>query len=99
MCVCMIVEVLYAFPIMFTIVHFTHVLLCNHYSASQFLFSTRDLGDFTGFEGHSRMVMCQGGEPDTSEFQFSCICMNLCCSGCENACMANGMLCTAANLA
>ena len=27
-----------------------------------------DLWDVTGFEGHSGMGMCQGGEPDTGEF-------------------------------
>ena len=41
--------------------------------------------------------VCQGGEPDTGEFQLSSICMNACCSGCENGCMVNGTCATAAN--
>ena len=43
------------------------------------------------------MGMCQGGEPDTGEFQYSSICMNVCCSACENGCLVNGMCATAAN--
>ena len=42
--------------------------------SSQFQSSTRDLGDVTGFEGHSGVGMCQGGKHDTSEFQLSSIC-------------------------
>ena len=55
--------------------------------SSQSQSSTGDLGDVTGFEGHSGVGMCQGGEPDTGEFQFSSICINLCCSACENGCV------------
>ena len=43
----------------------------------QSLSSIEDLGDVTGFEGHSGVGVCQGGEPDT---QYSSICMNVCCS-------------------
>ena len=45
--------------------------------------------DFTGFEGHSGMVMCQGGEPDTD--------MNFCCSTCENGFAVDGTCGTVAN--
>ena len=31
--------------------------------------------------------MCQGGEPDTGEFQYSSVCMNVCCSACEIGCV------------
>ena len=40
--------------------------------------------------------MCQGGEPDTGEFQLSSICMNVCCSACENECVVNGTCAMAA---
>ena len=61
--------------------------------SSQFQSSTGDLGDVAGFEGHSGVGMCQGGEPDTD---YS-ICMNVCCSACENACVVDGTCATAAN--
>ena len=56
---------------------------------SQSQSSTGDLGDVTGFEG---IGMCQGGEPDTD---YS-ICMNVCCSACENGCVVDGTCATAA---
>ena len=40
--------------------------------------TTRDLGDFTGVEGQSGKIMCQGGKPDTSKLHSSYIGMNLC---------------------
>ena len=58
--------------------------------SSQSQSSTRDVGDVTGFEGHS-------GEPDTGEFQYSSICVNACCSTCENECLVDGMCATMAN--
>ena len=56
--------------------------------------STKDLGDVTGFEGHSGVGVCQGGEPDT---QYSSICMNVYCSTYENGCVVDGTCATAAN--
>ena len=41
-------------------------------------------------------AQCQGGEPDTDEFQFSSI-MKICCSACENRCMVDGKCNTLAN--
>ena len=62
--------------------------------SSQFLSSTENLGNVIGFEGHSGVGVCQGAEPDT---QYSSICMNVCCSAYENACMVDGMYAKAAN--
>ena len=56
--------------------------------------STEDLGGVTGFEGHSGIGMCQGGEPDT---RYSSICMNVCCSAYENQCVVDGTCATVAN--
>ena len=61
--------------------------------SSQSQFSTGDLGDVATFEGHSGVGLCQGGEADTD---YS-ICMNVCCSACENGCVIDGMCATAAN--
>ena len=46
---------------------------------------------------HIGVVMCPGGEPDTGEFQFSSICMNVCCSACDNRCMVDGRCAMVAN--
>ena len=62
--------------------------------SSQSLSSTKDMGDVTGFEGHRGVGVCQRGETDT---QYSSICMNVCCSTCENGCLVDGMCATAAN--
>ena len=48
-------------------------------------------------KGYSGVVMCQGGEPDTGHFQLSSICMNVCCSACENECMVDDTCATAVN--
>ena len=54
-------------------------------------------GILLGLRGTVVWVMCQGGEPDTGEFQLSSIYMNVCCSACENGCMVDGTCATAAN--
>ena len=61
--------------------------------SSQSQSSTGDLGDVAGFERHSGVGMCQEGEPDAD---YS-ICMNVCCSACENGCVVDGTCATAAN--
>ena len=75
----------------------THKVKLYGDDSSQCQSSTEDLGNVTGFEGHSVVGMCQGGEPDTGEFQYSSICMNVCRSACENGCMVDGTCATAAN--
>ena len=40
---------------------------------SQAQSSTWDLEDFTGIEGQSGKIMCQGGKPDTGKFHSSYI--------------------------
>ena len=59
--------------------------------SSQSQTSTGDSGDVTGLRGHSGEDMCQGGEPDTGEFQYSSVCVNVCCFACDNGCMVDGM--------
>ena len=61
--------------------------------SSQSQSSTGDLGDVAGFERHSGVGICQGGEPGAD---YS-ICMNVCCSTCENGCVVDSMCATAAN--
>ena len=66
----------------------------NDDDSSQSLSSTEDLGDVTGFEGHSGIGVYQGGEPDS---QYSSIHMNVCCSAYENGCMVDGTCATVVN--
>ena len=59
--------------------------------------TTGDLGDFTGVEGPSGKIMCQGGKPDTGKFHSSYIGMNVifvCGSAYENGCVVDGMCAT-----
>ena len=48
-------------------------------------------GDFTGIEGQSGKIMCQGGKPDTGKFHSSYIGMSVCGSAYENGCVVDGM--------
>ena len=69
---------------------------CDDSSQSQS--STRDLGDFTGVEGQSGKIMCQGGKPDTGHIgHLMYIRMNVCGSAYENGCVVDGMYATAAD--
>ena len=44
---------------------------------------------FTGIEGQSGRIMCQGSKPDTGKFHSSYIGMNVCGSAYENGCMVD----------
>ena len=44
-------------------------------SRSQFL--TEDMGDCTGIEWHSVMVMCQGGESGTGNYMYDWMLLHL----------------------
>ena len=58
-----------------------------YYYSSQSQSSTGDLGDFTGIEGQSGKIMCQGGKSDTGKFHSSYI---VCGSAYENGCVVDG---------
>ena len=54
--------------------------------------------DFTGIEGQSGKIMCQGGgKPDIGKFHSSYIGMNVCDSTYENGCVVDGMYAMAAD--
>ena len=65
--------------------------------SSQSQSSNGNLGEFTGIEGQSGKIMCQGGKPDTGKFHSSYIGMNVCGSAYKNGCVVDGMCATAAD--
>ena len=66
-------------------------------NSSQSQSSTEDLGAFTGIEGQSGKIMCQGGKPDTGKSPSSYIGMNVQGSAYENGCVVDGMCATTAD--
>ena len=70
----------------------------NNYGddSSQSQSSAGDLGNLLGLRGRVvRILLCQGGKPDTGKFHSSYIGMNVCGSAYENGCVVDGKCATA----